>query len=276
MPPSALSPSDDLGPLLSEHRPRPSSRWPFALLSAAAFPGAIVSGAIGLSRWYFAYGHLGPAVAWRWSGAAFALTVVLAGAGLVGLVLWLRPSVPLVQVRQDGLRLVRGRRSRSFRWSQVRQVHTSAIRYRLPGLGRRTEAELHLGFRPPGEAAAVPSGTTSSHLIWVHLPHTLSDFDGLTAAVKSQVYPLLLSEMARAFSQGQSLSFGRLHLTMEGVRMGRRLLRWTDLARVRLENGVVRLRPTPSSRSRELRLHAHRLPNLEVCLHLIDYLSRQR
>ncbi len=237
------------------------------MLSASSLLGALAAAGYAIDRWHFAHAHLGPAAVWRLSAPALGVAAALLALGCLSVVLRLRPGTLRVEVRRDGLRWSRGRRSASARWSQVRQVHTRAIRYLLPALGKRTQAELLLGFRP--------AGISSRRLRWLRLPHTLSDFNGLAAAVKTQVYPLLMADMTRALRQGRPLTFGPLRLSAEGMRQGRRLIRWSDLEQVCLDDGVVRLRASASSGHRELRLHAHHLPNLEVCLQLIDLLSRQ-
>lgn len=267
MAPVALPASDDLGALISEHHTRSSARGPLTLLSAASLLGALAAGGYAIDRWYFAQAHLGPAAVWRLSAPALGAAAALLALGCLWVALRLRSGPLRVEVRHDGLRWSRGRRSTSARWSQVRQVHTHAIRYLLPALGRRTQAELVLGLRP--------AGISSRRLRWLRLPHTLSHFDDLVAAVKTQAYPLLMAEATRALRQGRQLTFGPLRLSTKGMRHGRRLLRWSDLEQVRLDDGVVRLRASASSGHRELRLHAHRIPNLEVCLQLIDLLRRQ-
>ncbi len=265
MPTTDLPISDELGALISEHHSRPSARRPLRLvLGIACLLGGIAAGGLALQRWHFALVNLGPAAVWRHSSLALTAAVILLLAG--SLVLLLHPRTLRVEVHHDGLRWSRGRRSACARWSQVREIRLRATRYLLPALGKRTHAELVLGIRPPG--------TSTRRLRRLHLPHDLSDFDDLAAAVKTQVYPLLLPEMSRALRQGRTLTFGRLRLNSKGVRQGRRMLPWSRLEQVRLEGGVVHLRSAHASGRVELRLHAQDIPNLEVCLQLIEQLSR--
>lgn len=264
MPVLPLPVSDELGPLISEHRSRTPSGWRILLLGLFCLLGGAVCAGLAVERWYFCFTHLGPAAVWRHSGGALIAGAILL---LVGALLLRARFRPLrVEVHLDGLRWSRGRRASSARWSQVREIHMHATRYLIPALGKGTQAELVLGLRAPG--------TSAQDLRRLRLPHTLSDFDALTATVKTQVYPLLLSDMTRAFQLGRPLTFGRLHLTSAGMRHGRRTLAWPDLEQVSLEDGVLRLRASRSGGRGEIRLHAHTLPNLEVCLQLIDLLSR--
>ncbi len=264
MPALPLPATDELGPLISEHRSRTAPGWRFLLLGLACLLGGAAGVGLAVERWYFAYTHLGPAAVWRHSGGALIAAAILLLAG--ALLLWARPRPLRVEIHRDGLRWSRGRRASSARWSQVREIHMHATRYLIPALGKGTQAELVLGLRPPG--------TSARNLRRLRLPHTLSDFEALTAAIKTQVYPLLLAEMTRAFRLGRPLTFGSLHLTPAGIRHGRRTLTWPDLEQVSLEDGVLRLRASPSGGRGEIRLHAHALPNLEVCLQLVDLLSR--
>lgn len=266
MPAAPLPHPDELGPRISEHLVRSRAGCAFLVLGIFFLLGGTASTGLAVQRWSFAYAHLGPAAVWRHSGTAWAAAVILSLAG--ALLLFVRPKPLRVAVHQDGLRWRRGRRAFSARWTQVREIRTRATRYRIPALGKRTQAELVLGLRPPG----IPA----SKLHKLRLPHTLSDFEALTTAIKTQVYPLLMAEMQRAIRQGRPLAFGNLHLTPEGIRQGRKTLTWRQLQQVSLENGVLRLGGSPSGASRELRADAHSLPNLEVCLQLIDLLNQQR
>lgn len=258
-----------LGPLLSDHRLRPSLRRIASVLAILGLGGGIVALSLGLVRWYFAYAHFGPSAVWRWSLPFVALAAALLLTGLYGLsTLWGIGRLT-IRAHRGGLTVNRGRRRWTIPWTQVSRIHTSSVRYRLPGLARRSRAELTLFVDAPAASPSARGPGPST----IRLTHALADLDKLTECVKQQVYPALLAQYVHAFNQGKPLSFGSLILTRDGLQNGRHTLRWQDLGRITLRQGVLVLDPAAPGRGPRIRLPAHRLPNVELCLELIQSLS---
>jgi hypothetical protein len=105
------------------------------------------------------------------------------------------------------------------------------------------------------------------------LDHSLFEYDELAEAVKRAVYPPLLDAYTRAFNHGESLPFGPLSLAAEGIRNGRKTLRWENLGQARLERGWLEALPADRRRGPRLRFAARSIPNVDLCLQLIQELT---
>jgi hypothetical protein len=150
-------------------------------------------------------------------------------------------------------------------------VRTSSIRYGLPGFPRQREADLVVEYEKAPSGNPNPAAGSRS----VRLPHTLGDLEGLGASVKARVYPLLLEAYSASFNRGRPVEFGNVHLTKEGIRVHKQVLPWKSLSEAGVARGDLVLRGAPSSGTTLLRIPAHRVPNVELCLQLIQYLGRK-
>lgn len=262
---------EQFGPLVSEHRPRTEIARGYLALAALCLVGAAAAAGIGLVRWYLAYSHYGPALVWRWSTPAFLTAGALGGVVLAAVVAAGRVRGLAVLVHENGLVLLRGRRGTWIPWNQVLSVRTSSIRYGPPGFARRREADLVLQYdkTPSGNPHTQPDSRS------IRLPHTLAELENLGAAVKQRVYPLLLEAYSEAFNRGSPVVFGRLHLTADGLRVRKRMIPWKSLGEASLARGDLLIRPAPSADASAVRVPAHRVPNVELCLQLIQYLSQR-
>jgi hypothetical protein len=263
--------SEQLGPLVSEHHPRDEIARGYGVLAALSLVGAGAAAAVGLVRWYLAYSHYGPALVWRWSTPAFLMAAGLGVVSLGAVFAAGRVHGLAVRVHENGLVLLRGRRGTWIPWNEIRTVQTSSIRYGLPGFPRQREADLVVEYEKTPSGNPHPTRGPRS----VRLPHTLGGMESLGTSVKARVYPLLLEAYSASFNRGQPIEFGRVHLTAEGLRVGKQVFPWKSLSEASLARGELVLRGTPSSGTSLLRIPAHRVPNVELCLQLIQYLGQK-
>jgi hypothetical protein len=72
---------------------------------------------------------------------------------------------------------------------------------------------------------------------------------------------------------GQPIPFGPLSLRPEGVQLGRRRVAWAEIESAELRQGrvVIRLR----KQGAPLRMSAGKLPNVEICLQLVQHYAAQ-
>ena len=165
----------------------------------------------------------------------------------------------MVFQHEQGLSIQRGRRGSALHWGDIRQVHTRSVRY---GLGRW----------PGGRQDSLVLLTRDGRRF--HLDQSLSDYDALAETVKRNVYPPLLDAYTRAFNHGQEIPFGPLRLTREGIQNGRKTLRWPNVAQARLERGWLEALPTDRRAGPRFRFPVRSIPNVDLCLQLIQELSR--
>jgi hypothetical protein len=261
---------EPFGALISEHRPSKDQGRGYLILVGLSLLGVFLAMVWGLIRWYLAYTQYGPALVWRWSGPAFALAAALAALCLAGIILASRDRGVEIRVHENGLVILRGRRGKRVPWGEIESVRTSSVRYGPPGLARRREADLVLHFRKVGAGNPAPAPNPRR----LRLTHALSGFEILSAELKQRVYPHLVGEYSESFNRGQSLAFGKLQLTPEGVRLRKRLVPWKSFGEVRLDRGLLLVRPKGNGGA-TIRIAAHRIPNVDLCVQLIQYLSQQ-
>ncbi len=222
---------------------------------------ALVLISIGVYRWYFAFSRYGPAVVWRWSAPAL---LIGGGLGLLaifsGALAW-RRRPPTIRVHRRGLSLVRGSSLERVEWRDVRRIHTNAVRYGLPLLPLSREAEVTLELLDGRR---------------IRLPHTLDGFLELVETVKRHVYPGLLTEYTAAFNQGRPLAFGPIVLTAQGVQQGKQVLPWQSISQATLIDGRLTVEAAMGGRPERLKIPVHLIPNVDLCVQLIQKLGKPR
>jgi hypothetical protein len=249
-----------LGPMLREHRARQGAPRAFLVAGLSALALAVAAALFAVGRALFAYQTYGPLAIERWMSAP----AVAAGGFLVAgvAILALGRGRPRVIVRRHarGLVLERGRRGSAIPWDEVREVRTASVRYGLGPLPWGRQEQMTLVTR---------DGRT------FHLDHSLSEYEELVSAVKHSVYPMLLDAYTRAFNHGQTLPFGPLSLAPDGIQNGRKTMPWNQVNQVRLDHGWLEAAPTDSKSGLRLRFPARSIPNVDLCLQLIQELSSQ-
>jgi hypothetical protein len=246
-----------LGPPTHEYRAKAAQRRMNAWLAWAGVLAGGLALATGVWRWGFAFSNYGPAVVWRWS-----LPWLVAGAPLLLLgglaTIWsIRWGGLRVVTHRRGLRLLRGSRETVYPWEEVRHVYTSGVRYGVLGVFWGSRAALIL---------------ETSDQRRLRLSQAIEGLIELIETVKRNVYPRLLASYTREFRSGKGLPFGPIHITPQGVHRGRRSLAWADLEAARIRDGRIELKPRSG---RAIRAPAERVPNVEICLQLVQHLMGQ-
>jgi len=248
----------DLGQPMMEHRAERRLR---AFNVAMASGGLLAGGAltiVGLVRWEFALRTYGPAVVLRWSGPWLIFGSLLLLMGLVGTGWLIRWNWLRVTTFQNGLQVHGRKRLRTIAWGDIRGVLVSGVRYGMFGLAWGSRSTLRLDLN--GDQR-------------VQFTDTLVGLSQLTSLVKRRTYPRLLTEFTASLRDGQPIPFGPLSLRPEGVQLGRRRVAWPDIESAELRQGrvLIKLRKPGSP----LRMSAGRLPNVEICLQLMQHYAAQ-
>lgn len=248
-------------PLLAEHHARGSLRAQARVVAAAGLSLSVVAAAMGVWAGAFALVHYGQAAisrwisVWAWGAGVLALA---AGAGLLRVISLRREWV---RIYPSGL-AIRGAAGVVFvPWDQIRELQVQLVRYRLPVLTARQEAALFLRFGERGQA---------------RLTHALDGFDTVVLQVKQAVYPRLLEEYTQTFNAGGELAFGPIRLSSAGISARRSTIAWQDLDAVSLERGLMRITQNRSGRHKTIAFPSSRIPNIDLCVQLIQQVGRHR
>jgi hypothetical protein len=248
----------EFGGFIREHRVRPDRLVQLWAIAGVTFTAFALATAYGFYRWYFAYGHYGPAVVWRWASPAWVLAALLFGLGGILALRAVRVARRRVHLYAGGLVWIEGRRSRALAWSEVLQIYTASVRYGLLGLawGNRVRVILIPARGRP-----------------IRLTEDLAQLDALLEAIKHSVYPRLLAESRQAFNAGAALDFGPLALQKEGIVRGARRIPWASVRAANLESGRLQIQFADGADSSRLRVPAAQIPNADLCLQLIQILG---
>lgn len=256
--PSKTAPT--LGQLINVYRASRRRRLALWILLAAGLAATLISALAGGYRWYLATTQYGPAVVSKWSTPWFIAAAAFAGLSLVISIFILRGRQLEVSLYGAGIVYQHGRNRISIPWQDIQRLHASAVRYGIFGLIWGGEMEVRLDIRGGQQ---------------IRLTRAIAHLPDLVEKIKRNIYPHLLAGYTRVFNQGQALEFGPLTLNGEGVLRAGRLLPWTQLASAELERGVLKLTPVKGGPGRRMKLPAHQIPNLDVCLQLIQNLGQR-
>ena len=250
---------DKLGPVLREHRTRQGIPRVYALAGWMAVAVSLAAALFAIGRALFAYQAYGPLAVERWFAPSAYASAGFLISGAAILFLGRGRGGRIVYLHERGLSIQRGRKGSAIHWGDIRQVHARSVRY---GLGRW----------PAGRQDSLVLVTRDGRRF--HLDQSLSDYDALAETVKRNVYPPLLDAYTRAFNHGQEIPFGPLRLTREGIQNGRKTLLWPNVAQARLERGWLEALPTDRRAGPRLRFPVRSIPNVDLCLQLIQELSK--
>ena len=250
-----------LGPMISEHRLRRELSILYPALAIIGLVGTAIAGVLAVLCWLFAYRHYGPAAIVRWTTPALWTATGFALVALGGLISYWRSRGLRVYLYDLGMVYQRGYQEETLLWEQITQIHTAAVRYGLSSLawGAQTTLELHADDK--------------RH---VRLTHALTDLSSLAETIKRNVYPNLLAEYRRNLNQGGAINFGPLLLTLKGVQQGQQFIRWQDLSQTTLGRGLLLITPHEHDQGTKMRIPANLVPNVDLCVQLIEHLRINR
>lgn len=247
------SPHKDLGNFIVEYRDRPLTWRDLVCYFTPAAAAALLPWAYGSWRSWYGSLHYGPAAAESW-GLPWYLLSALATLSLLALA-WmrLRQAGRWVRLYRNGLVIhTRFGRRKTLPWQELNGIAYQASELTI--FGRVYQARQHLSLYTHQDRRVV-------------IDRRLSDITDLAARVKARLYPHLLPQFRQAFSQGQTLIFGRLALNIDQLWLQGKGYAWHEIVHLELSSGhlVVELHNQHS-----IKIPAKKIPNLELFLQLIQ------
>ena len=159
----------------------------------------------------------------------------------------------IVAVHENGLALRKAwGRPRGWRWNAI------------SGLANEHSEQYLLGLRLGTRYRAVLVPTTGKP---VRLPNGLASYPELISQLKAILYPRLLPDMEASLQAGQSLYFGPLGISSQGLSNGTQRWTWAEVQHFDIQNGLLEIDTLPE---RKLRFPAGQIPNLELLLQLVS------
>jgi len=246
----------DFGSIISKHDLRKEYRTFSVLLTTIGLSTALISAAIGIFRWYYAYRHFGPAAVVRWSGPAIGLSIVSALLGLLGLACLLHLRGSYAKVCSGGLLIGRRGKTEKIPWDQIHAISTASVRYGFLWFTWGNSSRITLHLKPDGKRT---------------LSQSLSNLDQIAIAAKKYVYPGLLEDYRNSLQQGDAVQFGSVEIKRDELIHGKRCIPWTEISEVTLVRGFLRIHTRSSRWNRSIRLSAQRIPNIDLCFQLMQH-----
>jgi len=227
----------------------------YLTVTTLGFIGAIAAFIWAIFRWYFAYHYFGPAVVGRWTTPALILSLVLAAMGAIGLILYLSARSYRVTTNEISVLITKRNHAVSIPWEEIEYVRSSSIRYGVAKLdwGNRSTLWIH----------------TSNDQVF-RFANNLTDFNSLAETVKANLYPRYLAHYRQYLNQGQSIDFGPVQLTPNGIVFGRKECHWSALEGVSLARGRLTITVKNGPRMKSYSIPAKKIPNSDLCAQLIQ------
>jgi hypothetical protein len=225
------------------------------LVVALGLAGSMAAFIVAIIRWNFAFSHFGPAVVWHWARPALIAGLILFIIAIIVLMFWSFRRDHRVFTSAAGLTYHLGRRRKHYPWESLRDLKISVVRYG-PSWGTwglrtsvvvMTDRDKRLRFRGP-----------------------MAELDVFTTAVKSYLYPLQLRNYRRALQSQETIHFGPLRCTPEGLMYKRRLYPWDSVIAAKLESGRLMISIRQAKATKKIHITAGRVPNSDLCAQLIE------
>lgn len=157
------------------------------------------------------------------------IIAVLIGVLLVGGGLWLSFKAITerdlrVIVMNDGFVLTKGGKHQVFRWADIANVWQQVTIHRSYGIKTGTTHRYTVQLK---------NGTKTV------LTDNLRNVDALGNTIQEQVTKRILPEAVKALNAGQSIKFGKIQVTPQGLGNGRDLVPWNEVKGVSLNMGYI-------------------------------------
>lgn len=213
----------DLGPLLSEHPVKASTRWGGAILSVLFLGIAAASLLFGATS---VLSHVSTDVSAALSSACIP---AILGAATLGLGGWCLYGTwnnwgQAVAVFERGFAFTRGGEARSIPWTDVTAVWQSITKHYTNG---------------------IYTGTTHRYTVQLSddtrykLDDKFKDIEALGSAIQKNVTQALYPKYVAALKAGSRLEFGPLALDYNKLYSGKKELAWDEIKSIRVRGGSV-------------------------------------
>lgn len=217
-------------------------------------------GSAGVAFWLLAYTEYGPAVVWRWSLPWLALALISLPLALFGTAALWRNRNLRFHLFDDGFVFARGGTRVGAHWSEVQGLLVTAVQYGILGIswGQRIRLQFDL---------------VDGRQLEINEP--LEDEENLVDEIKSHVYPDMLEAYRAAFNDGHPIVFGPITINRSGIRAERNAIAWSQLEWAQLQSGTVMIQPHPGAGARGIKVAAANVPNVDLCVQLIQALGQR-
>lgn len=205
-------------------------------------------------RWNFAFSHYGPGVVWHWAAPPLWASLIAIVISILSLIVWSIRRNHQALVGEDGLVLKLGRRRKHYAWQELSDLKLSAVKYGLPFWGWGSHS-IALLYTRDGQK--------------LRFRGRIDELDAFTRAIKHHLYPQRLKDYRRALEVKETIVFGPLQCSSDGLTYGKAKYSWDQIRSVSLEGGSMTIALDKVEGKKSLRIPTRKIPNPDLCAQLI-------
>jgi hypothetical protein len=186
------------------------------------------------------------------------VAVICAAIGVPFVGIWLAQRGKTVEVFEHGLVRIKGKKVRATRWDDISAVWQQITRNYYNG---------------------IYTGTTYIYTIQTKtgekfkITNVYKDIEALGNTIQSEVTKRLLPPMVLAYQSGQTVSFGKLSLSPQGLIYKDKHLGWNEIKDLKIERGYISVKKEGGRWFNWASVSAASVPNLFVFLAMIDSIA---
>ncbi|MCP5097813.1 MAG: hypothetical protein GY943_19880 [Chloroflexi bacterium] len=187
------------------------------------------------------------------------LGLFLLGAGILTLRNQKREQALALYAFQDGLVYVHNGRIDTLRWDEVNEVYLTTLYNRN---ARRTHYDYKL------------CGIDGSVVKFNYYDHVVNGMKQLSDTIQQEVTERQLPKTAVAYYAGQSIPFGSLSVSKEGISKGSKMLLWAEVEDVQMDRGYISIRKR-NKRTNWADIPVGKIPNVMTLMTLVNQVRSQ-
>jgi hypothetical protein len=165
-------------------------------------------------------------------------------------------------VYERGLAFYGWRGWREWRWEEIEAIQLKVTRHYYQNI--------------------IPLGTTRHYTVTdrsgkaLPLDHAVTDFQELMDTIERTVNRLLFERMLEAYNAGQSVHFGPIQISRDGLVCRRKSYAWAEIEAVTVADGRITISRKNGGFFSGARVDAAKVPNLAVLLRLLDRIKTKQ
>jgi hypothetical protein len=165
-------------------------------------------------------------------------------------------------VYERGLAFYDWRGWREWRWEEIEAIRLKVTRHYYQNI--------------------IPLGTTRHYTVTdrsgkaLPLDRAVTDFQELMDTIERTVNRLISERMLEAYNAGQSVHFGPIQISRDGLVCRRKFYAWAEVEAVTVADGRIAISRKNGGFFSGARVDAAKVPNLAVLLRLLDCLRRKQ
>ncbi|HLU11172.1 MAG TPA: DUF6585 family protein [Oceanobacillus sp.] len=186
---------------------------------------------------------------------ALVVAVICAIIGVPLFIAWLTQRGKTIEVYEHGLVRIKGKNVKVTRWDDITAVWQQITRNYYNGIYTGT-TYVYTILTKSGEKFKITN--------------VYKDVESLGNTIQSEVTKRLLPPMVQAYQSGQTVNFGVLSLSPQGLSYKNKHLAWNEIKDLKIQQGYISVKKEGGRWFNWASVSAASVPNLFVFLSMVD------